>query len=98
VYLDGTASAEELSQLEPAFLMGLRAKDADIRNKFLSLYHSRVAHLVGERLRHIVAGQSWEPLADTFWIRHAGELLLGAIRYPPATSHHHHLSCPCASA
>jgi transformation/transcription domain-associated protein len=75
---------EELSQLEPAFLMGLRAKDAEIRNKFLILYHSRVAHAVGGRLHHIVTGQSWEPLADTFWIRHAGELLLGSIKYAPS--------------
>jgi len=83
IYTDGNTSAEELKQLESAFLLGLRAKDRDIRNKFVRLYHSRVPCDVGDRLLHIVAGQTWEPLADTFWIRHAAELLLGSIRYTP---------------
>ncbi|XP_006460304.1 hypothetical protein AGABI2DRAFT_184795 [Agaricus bisporus var. bisporus H97] len=66
------------TRLEPAFLLGCRAKDTLLREKFIDLLDVSVPRSLFGRLTYILGVQSWEVLADHNWIYLALHLVLGS--------------------
>jgi transformation/transcription domain-associated protein len=66
------------SRLEGAFLLGCRAKDPELRDKFVDLLDSSIPRSLFSRLVYISSVQSWDAIADHNWIHLALHLLLGA--------------------
>lgn len=70
---------EVFSKVEQLFLLGLRARDATIREKFFVLYHKNIGQNLYLRLRYIVALQDWEAMSDRFWLKQGIDLLLAIL-------------------
>jgi transformation/transcription domain-associated protein len=66
------------SRLEGAFLLGCRAKDSSLRNRFMDLFDASVPRSVFGRLAYISGGQNWEQISDKNWIYIALYLVLGS--------------------
>ncbi|KAG7449166.1 uncharacterized protein BT62DRAFT_1073682 [Guyanagaster necrorhizus] len=66
------------TRLEPAFLLGCRAKDPSLRERYMGLLDSSVPRSLFNRMTYIFGVQNWEILADNNWIYLALHLLLGA--------------------
>ena len=67
------------SQVEVPMLLGLRARDASTRAAFLALHDRAIGRTLPARLRFILAEQEWDSAADSFWLRHAIDLLCAAL-------------------
>lgn len=65
--------------VERKFLLGLRAKDPEIRKKFFSLYHDSLEKTLFTRLQYIIEVQDWEALSDVFWLKQGLDLLLAIL-------------------
>ncbi|KDR83700.1 hypothetical protein GALMADRAFT_236040 [Galerina marginata CBS 339.88] len=66
------------NRLEQSFLLGCRAKDSALRERFMDLLDISVPRSLFGRLTYILAVQSWDALADHNWIYLALHLVLGA--------------------
>ncbi|KAJ7507855.1 hypothetical protein B0H11DRAFT_2271401 [Mycena galericulata] len=66
------------SRLEQSFLLGCRARDPELREKFMDLLDVSVPRSLISRLTYLFGVQSWEALADHNWIYLALHLLLSA--------------------
>ncbi|KAF5340030.1 hypothetical protein D9611_012443 [Ephemerocybe angulata] len=79
IYTDPSLRRSELtSRLENSFLIGCRAKDSGLRERFMDLLDVSVSRSLFNRVTYILAVQNWEVLADQNWIYLALHLLLGA--------------------
>ncbi|EMD40733.1 hypothetical protein CERSUDRAFT_111311 [Gelatoporia subvermispora B] len=79
IYTDpGLRRTDLTMRLEQSFLLGCRAADLTIRERFIDLLDSSVPRSLSSRLTYIVGVQSWEPLATHYWIPIALHLLLGS--------------------
>lgn len=78
IYNDSSFPKTELVQLENGFMMGLRCRDTNLRNKFFELFNRSIDNHIFNRLTHIFSTQNWEH-ASSFWIRHALDLLLALV-------------------
>ncbi|KAI8873655.1 hypothetical protein GQ42DRAFT_117628 [Ramicandelaber brevisporus] len=67
-------------RLEQAFLLGMRAKDPQIRSEFLSLLDSSLPRSLRHRLSYVIGTQNWESVSQEFWIAQALALLLRSVR------------------
>ncbi|KAJ7179098.1 FAT domain-containing protein [Mycena filopes] len=67
------------ARLEQSFLLGCRAKDAELREKFIDLFDASVPRSLTGRLTYIFGVQNWDSLADHNWIYLALHLLLNAV-------------------
>ncbi|KAH7909445.1 hypothetical protein BJ138DRAFT_1066999 [Hygrophoropsis aurantiaca] len=80
IYTEPSLRRSDLtSRLEQCFLLGCRARDSALRERFIDLLDSSVPRSLPNRLAYILGVQSWEPLADHNWIYLALHLLLGTI-------------------
>ncbi|GAA5822515.1 hypothetical protein JCM11251_006364 [Rhodosporidiobolus azoricus] len=80
IYTEPSLARSELTfRLENAFLAGCKVRDPVVRSKFLAAFDKSLATGLFSRLHYILGVQSWEPLADTYWIHQALDLLLGAV-------------------
>ncbi|XP_074308594.1 transcription-associated protein 1-like isoform X2 [Silene latifolia] len=70
---------EVFQRVERQFMLGLRAKDPEARNKFFSLYHESLAKTLFARLHYIIQIQDWEALSDVFWLKQGLDLLLAIL-------------------
>lgn len=87
IYEDPQQTRSELAiRLEPAFLIGTRAKDIDMRNRFLGLFDRHLSRTASKRMIYVLASQNWEPLADSFWLQQATNLLSGSIEMNASTA------------
>jgi transformation/transcription domain-associated protein len=79
IYTEPSLRRSDLTtRLEPAFLLGCRAKDALLREKFMDLLDVSVPRSLFGRLTYILGVQGWDVLADHNWIYLALHLVLGA--------------------
>ena len=79
IYEDPKITRSELAvRLEPAFLIGTRAQNINMRNRFMSLFDRHLSRSANKRALYLICSQNWEPLCDTFWLSQAIQLLLGA--------------------
>ncbi|KAG2042802.1 hypothetical protein BDR03DRAFT_1058663 [Suillus americanus] len=80
IYTEPSLRRSDLtSRLEQCFLLGCRARDPVLRERFMDLLDSSIPRSLQGRLAYILGVQSWEPLADHNWIYLALHLLLGAV-------------------
>ncbi|CAL5373324.1 unnamed protein product [Camellia sinensis] len=70
---------EVFQKVERQFLLGLRAKDPDMRMKFFALYHESLGKTLFIRLQYIIQVQDWEALSDVFWLKQGLDLLLAIL-------------------
>ncbi|KAJ7638852.1 FAT domain-containing protein [Roridomyces roridus] len=76
------------SRLEQSFLLGCRAKDPELREKFMDLLDLSVPRSLASRLTYIFGVQSWEALADHNWMYLALHLVLNASDATGVPSQH----------
>ncbi|KAJ7953120.1 Transformation/transcription domain-associated protein [Quillaja saponaria] len=66
-------------KVERQYMLGLRARDPEIRKKFFSLYHESLAKTLFARLQFIIQHQDWEALSDVFWLKQGLDLILALL-------------------
>ena len=67
-------------KLESAFLVWCRSKDPVVRLKFVKLFHDSLPRALASRLQWVFGSQTWECLAEHFWVPRALELLANCAR------------------
>ncbi|XP_043711461.1 transformation/transcription domain-associated protein-like [Telopea speciosissima] len=70
---------EVFQKVERQFMLGLRAKDPEVRQKFFLLYHESLGKTLFARLQFIIQIQDWEALSDVFWLKQGLDLLLAIL-------------------
>ncbi|KAJ8545743.1 hypothetical protein K7X08_018326 [Anisodus acutangulus] len=70
---------EVFQKVERQYLLGLWAKDPEMRMKFFSLYHESLGRSLFTRLQYIIQIQDWEALSDVFWLKQGLDLLLAIL-------------------
>lgn len=89
IYEDPKITRTELTvRMEHAFLIGTRAQDVEMRNKFMSIFDKSLPRTASVRLAYVIASQNWDTLADSFWLAQASQLLLGGVDMNPAVQLH----------
>ncbi|KAL2863263.1 histone acetyltransferase TRA1 [Aspergillus lucknowensis] len=80
IYEDSKITRTELTvRLEHAFLVGTRAKDVEMRNRFMTIFDRSLTRLASSRLSYVLTCQNWDTLADSFWLAQASHLILGCV-------------------
>ncbi|KAI1261293.1 FAT domain-containing protein [Xylariaceae sp. FL1019] len=80
IYEDPKITRTELTvRMEHAFLIGTRAQDVEMRNRFMAIFDKSLSKTATARLYYVIKVQNWDTLADSFWINQATQLLLGAV-------------------
>ncbi|KHN41897.1 Transformation/transcription domain-associated protein [Glycine soja] len=70
---------EVFQKVERLFMLGLRARDPEVRMKFFSLYHESLRKTLFTRLQFIIQIQDWGALSDVFWLKQGLDLLLAIL-------------------
>ncbi|KAH8199804.1 hypothetical protein TruAng_006027 [Truncatella angustata] len=90
IYEDPKITRTELTvRMEHAFLIGTRAQDVEMRNRFMTIFDRSLSKTATARLAYIVTSQNWDTLADSFWLAQASQLLLGAVEVNANIQLHH---------
>ncbi|KAE8354212.1 transcription-associated protein [Aspergillus coremiiformis] len=80
IYEDSKITRTELTvRLEHAFLIGTRAQDVEMRNRFMTIFDRSLTRLASSRLSYVLTCQNWDTLADSFWLAQASHLILGCV-------------------
>ncbi|KAJ5494893.1 hypothetical protein N7539_000009 [Penicillium diatomitis] len=80
IYEDSKITRTELTvRLEHAFLIGTRAQDVEMRNRFMGIFDKSLTRLASSRLNYVLTCQNWDTLGDSFWLAQASHLLLGCV-------------------
>lgn len=81
IYEDSKITRSELAiRLEPAFLVGTRAPNTEMRSRFMTLFDSHISRTASKRILYLLAQQTWDQLQDSFWLSQVIELLFGSIK------------------
>ncbi|KAJ0977309.1 hypothetical protein J5N97_012783 [Dioscorea zingiberensis] len=70
---------EVFQKVERQYMLGLRAKDPEVRHRFFSLYHESLGKTLFARLQYIIQIQDWEAVSDVFWLKQCLDLLLALL-------------------
>lgn len=80
IYEDPKITRTELTvRMEHAFLIGTRAQDVDMRNRFMAIFDRSQSKTASTRLNYVIIGQNWDTLSESYWLAQASQLLLGAV-------------------
>jgi transformation/transcription domain-associated protein len=80
IYEDPRVTRTELTvRLEHAFLIGTRANDVEMRNRFMTIFDRSLSHTTSSRLSYVLTSQNWDTLADSFWLKQASQLVMGSV-------------------
>ncbi|GAO18530.1 hypothetical protein UVI_02054720 [Ustilaginoidea virens] len=80
IYEDPKITRTELTvRMEHAFLIGTRAADVEMRNRFMAIFDKSLSKTASIRLAYVLCSQNWDTLADSYWLAQASHLLLGAV-------------------
>jgi transformation/transcription domain-associated protein len=74
-----TLRQEVFQKVERNHLLGLRTRHPELRKKFFALYHGAVGQSLFHRLQFVLAGQEWDAMADTFWLKQGLDLILSTL-------------------
>lgn len=89
IYEDPKITRTELTvRMEYAFLIGTRAQDVEMRNRFMSIFDKSLSKTGSARLAYVILSQNWDTLADSYWLSQASQLLLGGIDMNPMIQLH----------
>ncbi|CAJ2507489.1 Uu.00g086750.m01.CDS01 [Anthostomella pinea] len=90
IYEDPKVTRTELTvRMEHAFLIGTRAQDVEMRNRFLAIFDKSLSKTATARLSYVITAQHWDTLADSFWLAQATQLLFGAVEMNANIQMHH---------
>ncbi|PMB68789.1 Transcription-associated protein 1 [Beauveria bassiana] len=90
IYEDPRITRTELTvRMEHAFLIGTRAADVEMRNRFMTIFDKSLSKTASVRLSYILTAQNWDTLADSYWLAQASQLLFGAMEMNTAIQLHH---------
>lgn len=90
VYEDSKIARSELTvRMEAPFLIGTRAQDVEMRNRFMAVFDKSLARTASARLAYIIESQNWDTLGDSYWLAQASQLLLGGVDMSSAAQLHH---------
>ncbi|WVZ66880.1 hypothetical protein U9M48_016041 [Paspalum notatum var. saurae] len=70
---------EFFHKVERQYMLGLRAKDPEMRKRFFKLYHDSVGKTLFSRLQFIIHSQDWEAVSDVFWLKQGLDLILAIL-------------------
>ena len=80
IYEDPKITRTELTvRMEHAFLIGTRAQDVDMRNRFMTIFDKSLSKTASARLAYVLLSQNWDTLAESYWLAQASQLLLGGV-------------------
>ena len=80
IYTEPSLRRTDLTtKLEPCFLLGCRATDLSLRERFIDLMDISIPRSLFSRMTYIIGVQNWEALADHNWMFLALHLLLGSV-------------------
>jgi transformation/transcription domain-associated protein len=80
IYEDPAVTRTELTvRMEHAFLIGTRAQDVEMRNRFLTIFDKSQSKTASVRLAYVICSQNWDTLADSYWLSQAIQLLVGSV-------------------
>jgi len=80
IYEDPKITRTELTvRMEHAFLIGTRAQDVDMRNRFMTIFDKSQSKTASARLSYVITAQNWDTLCESFWLAQASQLLFGSI-------------------
>ncbi|KAH8177248.1 FAT domain-containing protein [Sarocladium implicatum] len=80
IYEDPKIARTELTvRMEHAFLIGTRAADVEMRNRFMAIFDKSLSKTASARLSYVLTSQNWDTLADSYWLAQASQLLLGGM-------------------
>jgi transformation/transcription domain-associated protein len=88
IYEDPKIARSELTvRMEHAFLIGTRAQDVDMRNRFMAIFDKSQSRTASARFAYVITAQNWDTLADSYWLAQASQLLLNAVENNPIHLH-----------
>lgn len=80
IYTEPSLRRTDLTtKLEQSFLLGCRATDLSLRERFIDLMDVSIPRSLFSRMTYIIGVQNWEALADHNWMFLALHLLLGSV-------------------
>ena len=80
IYEDPRVTRTELTvRLEHAFLVGTRAQDVEMRQRFMDIFDKSLQRTISSRLLYILVSQNWDTLNESFWLSQAIQLIFGAV-------------------
>ncbi|KAI9798642.1 MAG: hypothetical protein M1833_004631 [Piccolia ochrophora] len=88
IYEDPKITRTELTvRLEHAFLIGTRAQDVVMRNRFMTIFDRSLTKTASARLDYVISSQNWDTLAESFWISQAIQLMFGSVELGTAAQY-----------
>lgn len=80
IYEDPRITKTELTvRLEHAFLVGTRAQDVTMRQRFMDIFDKSLQKTISARVLYILMSQNWDTLNESFWLSQAIQLIFGAV-------------------
>ncbi|KAK2759686.1 histone acetylase complex subunit, partial [Colletotrichum kahawae] len=90
IYEDPKITRTELTvRMEHAFLIGTRAQDVEMRNRFTTIFDKSLSKTASARLAYVLTSQNWDTLGESYWLAQASHLLLGAVELNNSIQLHH---------
>ncbi|KAF2229771.1 hypothetical protein EV356DRAFT_580549 [Viridothelium virens] len=90
IYEDPKITRSELTvRMEYAFLIGTRAHNVEMRNRFMSIFDKSLSRTASNRVKYVLASQNWDTLGESFWLKQVIQLLFGSVEMHSHTSLHH---------
>ncbi|KAJ4373715.1 transcription-associated protein 1 [Didymella sp. IMI 355093] len=89
IYEDPKITRSELTvRMEHAFLIGTRAQDVEMRNRYMAIFDKSLSRTAASRLSYVLASQNWDTLSDSYWLSQVIHLMFGSIEMnSPAELH-----------
>ncbi|KAF2125520.1 hypothetical protein P153DRAFT_400327 [Dothidotthia symphoricarpi CBS 119687] len=89
IYEDPKITRSELTvRMEHAFLIGTRAQDVDMRNRYMTIFDKSLSRTAASRLSYVLASQNWDTLSDSYWLSQVIHLMFGSVEMnTPAQLH-----------
>lgn len=89
IYEDPKITRSELTvRMEHAFLIGTRAQDVEMRNRYLTIFDKSLSRTAASRLSYVLASQNWDTLSDSYWLSQVIHLMFGSVEMnTPAQLH-----------
>jgi transformation/transcription domain-associated protein len=89
IYEDPKITRSELTvRMEHAFLIGTRAQDVEMRNRYMTIFDKSLSRTASSRLSYVLASQNWDILSDSYWLSQVIHLMFGSVEMnTPAQLH-----------
>ncbi|CAI6307238.1 unnamed protein product [Periconia digitata] len=89
IYEDPKITRSELTvRMEHAFLIGTRAQDVEMRNRYMTIFDRSLSRTAASRLSYVLASQNWDTLSDSYWLSQVIHLMFGSVEMnTPAQLH-----------